>query len=340
MRRTVVKIAGGTVSRFMGGRGLDWGDDLHFTCDPAARGYDWFCVYDELRGNRLVRHGALALDCPRAHTILATQEPVSVKSYSRAYTRQFAYLLTNRPPEAENHPGYRRGAGYMVWYTGRSFGEEKARTPGEKRALISAIYSAKRMRHTQHRARAEFLARLAREIPGFVRYGKGVRPIATKADALDDFRYTVAFENHIAPGHWTEKIADAIVTGCLAFYAGDPCLGEILPREAFIPIPADDPERALGIIRAAIAADEYAKRRPAIAQARKLLFEKYNLFAQLAAVVRAAQDAGAPAAAGSAREFLRTRHRLRLNPLVALEDGCGHLRRLARALFGKGGCHG
>ncbi|MGN0846813.1 MAG: glycosyltransferase [Kiritimatiellia bacterium] len=339
MRRTVVKIVGGTVFRFMGGHELDWGEDLHFTCDPAARDYDWFCVYDELRGERLVRHGAMPLDCPRARTMLITQEPVSVKAYSRAYTRQFAHLLTNRPPEAEAHPGYRRGEGYMVWYTGRSFAEERARTPGAKHALISAIYSAKRMRHTQHRARADFLARLEREIPGFVRYGKGVRPIAVKADALDDFRYTIAFENHIAPGHWTEKISDAIVAGCLAFYAGDPRLGEVLPPEAFIPIPADDPARALDIIRAAIASDEYSRRRGAIARARELLFEKYNLFAQVANVVRAAHDVPA-AAETSKRDYLFTRHRLRLNPLVALGDGCGHLRRLARALFGTGDSHG
>lgn len=333
--RIVVKVFGGTVARFMGGADVLWGDRYRFTCDPACQDYDWLCVYDELASNYPgVEGGKLRLRCPQAHTMLLTQEPVSLKYYNAAYVRQFGLLLTNRPQAAENHPGYCKGAGYMVWYTGRSFAAERERVIGDKTKTLSAVYSAKRMTHTQHGNRYAFLELLKREVPGFDWYGKGVRPIKDKFEVLDDYKYHLAFENHIGDGHWTEKLADALVAGCLPFYAGDPTVGEILPPASFIRIPADDPERALAIIREAIANGEYEKRQKAIAQARELLLTRYNLFAQIAAAIDRAPQADA------VREvkrpaFLVTRRHTRLYPLAALADLAHHVRRFF-ASAGKG----
>ncbi len=323
--RIVVKIFGGTVARFMGEKTFDWNERFRFTCDPGAQDYDWLCVYDELPANYPgVARGKLRVRCPRERTMLLTQEPVSLKFYNKAYTHQFGLYLTNRPKEAENHPGYRKGAGYMVWYTGRSFAAERARVIGEKAKGLSAVYSAKRMTHTKHGARFDFLTRLKKEVPGFDWYGKGVRPIAEKFEVLDDYKYHLAFENHVGAGHWTEKLSDALVAGCLPFYAGDPAITAVLPKEAFIAIPADDPDAALRIIREAMSAGEYEKRRGAIAEARKLLFTRYNLFAQIAAAIESAPEAARAKGACT----LVTRHRARLNPVALVGDLAHHIRQI------------
>lgn len=122
-------------------------------------------------------------------------------------------------------------------------------------------------------------------------------------------------ENHLAPHHWTEKIADALLARCLPFYAGDPLLGTVLPKESFIPIPLDDPDEAAAIIRGAITADAFTQRREAIEAARRLLLERYNLWAQVAAVIETAPQTG-DAPGGE----LLSRHELRKNPRVALSD--------------------
>ncbi len=322
--RTVVKMLGGTVRRFMGGADVDWAGRFRFTCDQGCRDYDWLCVYDELpSGYPGVRGGRLRV-APGARTMLITQEPVSVKSYNPVYVRQFDVLLTNRPAEAEKHPGYVKGEGYMVWYTGRSFVAERAHEIPRKTKVLSAIYSAKRMSHTQHGNRYRFLELLKSSVPGFDWYGKGVNPIAEKSDALDEYKYTIAFENHIGEGHWTEKLSDALVAGCLPFYAGDPSIGGLLPADCFIPIPADDPEKALSIVKAAIESGEWERRRGAIARARDLLMERYNLFAQVAAACDAASSR--PVANGPGR-FIYTRHRVRMNPKAALYDLIQHVKR-------------
>ena len=332
--RTVVKIFGGRVRRFMGGTTFEWGERYRFTCDPACRDYDWLCVYDEVpQGWPELERGKVRLRCPASHTMLLTQEPVSVKFYNDAYVRQFAVLLTNRPREAERHPGYRKGEGYMVWYTGRSFAEERGRAVPEKTKGVSAVCSSKKMGHTEHRSRFRMMKIMRGRIPGFDWFGKGVRPIKSKCDALDAYKYHVAFENHIGPGHWTEKIADALVAGCLPFYAGDPAIAEALPKDAFIPIPPGDPDRAVEIVRRAMADGEWERRRTAIAEARNRLFSRYNLFAQVAAAIESASnEAVRPIAEG----FIVSRRRTRLLPMAVLSDVCHHLRRVfARGPGGK-----
>jgi hypothetical protein len=328
---TVVKVFGGTVRRFTGGDSFLWKDRYLFTCNPACQDYDWLCVYDEIPpGWPELGRGGMPVRCPRERTALITQEPVSVKSYCRPYVMQFGHLLSNRPKSAENHPGHFPGAGYMVWYTGRSFADEQAREPGaERKDAVSAVCSAKNMRHTHHAARFRLMEALERDVAGFERFGKGVRPLKRKCDALDDFKYHVAMENHVAPGHWTEKLADPIVCGCLTFYAGDPGAAKILPERSFIPIPADDPALAVEIVKKAVADGEWEKRRDAIAEARALLLEKYNLFAQIASLIEAAGPAAATAKTPTPPLRLLTRRQARRrHPLAAISDLLVHVSRI------------
>ena len=294
-----------------------------FVYDPGCEEYDWLVVYDELPV------ACETLRCPPERTILCTWEPVSIKSYSKAYTRQFGHLLTNRPPEAERHPGYHLGRGYFLWFV-RNFPKRGEILP--KPNVISAVCSAKQMRHTKHYARFRLVSELARAIPEMDWFGKGVKPLARKDDALLPYKYHVAIENHIGARHWTEKFADAILCECLPLYAGDPAIAEIFPADCFIPIPIDDPDEAVRIVRAAIANDEYAKRREAILEAKRLILAKYNFWHQVIEVV---EEVPSPEAVGrpfprssTPRSRIYARKELRKHSLsAALEDGWDHLRR-------------
>ena len=286
----------------------------------ASRGdYDWLVVFDELptRCERLA--------CPKGRTILCTWEPVSIKSYSKAYTRQFGHLLTNRPPEAENHPHYHLGRGYFIWFV---HDIPKTGTATDKPGVLSAVCSAKQMKHTKHFARFRLVSELAKALPEMDWYGKGVKPLARKEDALTPYKYHVAIENHIAPHHWTEKFADAILCECLPFYAGDPALGEIFPKECFIPIPIDDPAEAVRIVKEAISGDEYAKRREAILEAKRLLLTRYNFWRQVIEVIESSPIPPPSSPIPPPSSLIYARKELRKHCLsAALEDGFDHLKR-------------
>lgn len=315
---TKIKVLCGFKER-AGGPYFEYAPGYVFTQDRDCRDYDWLLVFDEMPIDKE------ELACPRERTILATWEPVSIKSYSRAYTRQFGHLLTNRPPEAESHPHYFLGRGYYLWFNGRRFyTDTAAAVMPPKTNLISAVCSAKRMKHTCHDARYQLIERLNREITGFDWYGRGVRPMDKKYEVLDSYKYHVAIENHIGAHHWTEKLADAFLSECLPFYAGDPAIFEIFPKESIIPIPIDDPDEAVRIVRAAIAEGAYEKRREAVLEAKRLILEKYNFWAQTVELIKA--NSGSPVS--SAGGFVYDRHVLRRrNPLAALEDLWLHLKR-------------
>ena len=293
-----------------------------FNTDPDCRTYDWLVAYDELH----VDHEDLA--CPRERTILLTGEPTSIKSYSKAYTRQFGHLLTNRPYEAEKHPHYHLGRGYYYWFHGRNYEESLKPVTALKNRIVSACISNKQMCHTQHRLRFALATALSRSVSGFDWYGRGVRTFGRKYDVLDPYRYHVAIENHIAPHHWSEKIADAFLCECLPFYAGDPLLTEVFPQESFIPIPIDDPDEAARIIRSAIAEDAYARRREAVLEAKRRILEKYNFWAQVISVVD--ESSAQKIRVGTGPVVIRSRRNLRWHsPQALAEDIVAGVRRFA-----------
>ena len=287
-----------------------------FVYDPACEEYDWLVVFDELPTD------SVTVRCPRANTILCTWEPVSIKSYSKAYTRQFGHLLTNRPPEAEGHPGYHLGRGYFLWFV-RNFPKRGEVLP--KPNVISAVCSSKQMKHTKHFARFQLISELAKAVPEMDWFGKGVKPLERKDDALLPYKYHVAIENHIGVHHWTEKFADAILCECLPFYAGDPAITEVFPKDCFIPIPIDDPDEAVRIVKEAIANGEYEKRREAILEAKRLILRKYNFWHQVIEVV---ESVTTPVREDADGTVIYARKELRKHCLSAvLEDGWDHLRR-------------
>ena len=294
------------------------GGEYEFVYDPACTEYDWVIVFDELPEKSMV------FRCPRERTILCTWEPVSVKGYSRAYTRQFGHLLTNRPPEAERHPHYHLGRGYFLWFV-RNFPKHGEML--EKPKVLSAVCSSKQMKHTAHHDRFRLIGELAKAIPGMDWFGKGVRPLERKEDALLPYRYHIAVENHIGVHHWTEKFADAILCECLPFYAGDPALAEIFPADCFIPIPIGDPGEAIRIVKAAIAGDEYSRRRPAILEAKRLILSKYNFWQQVVEVVESASSCPGSAVRGGSSVFYARRELRKHSLAAAFEDCWVHLLR-------------
>jgi glycosyl transferase family 10 (putative fucosyltransferase) len=266
-----------------------WGR-CQFTFQQDATEYDWLVVYDDLAPTGTQRFSTRIeqLACPRAHTIFITQEPSSVKVYGNAFLRQFGHVLSSQEPWALDHPNIIRQQPALRWFYGVGFDGtiipfenlQNACAPAKTRVL-STVCSDKRMGHTLHRLRYDFTQRLKSEMPQLDVFGRGVRPINDKAEALDEYKYHLAIENHICTHHWTEKLADAFLGRTLPLYAGCPNARDYFSDESFIPIDIRQPEAAIKTIRSAIANNEYEKRLPAILESRRVVLERYNIFAVL-----------------------------------------------------------
>jgi hypothetical protein len=303
-----------------------WGR-CRFLFDPEARDYDWLVVYDDLppftSERRSLREEVLA--CPRQHTLLVTTEPSSIKAYGNAYVAQFGCVLTSQEPWALPHPDRIYSQPGLRWFYG--IGSDhllpyaqlaEMRTPDKSRD-VSMVWSGKKERHTWHRRRYEFMRRIREALPGLDVYGRGVRPLDDKAEALDAYRYHIAIENHVSPHHWTEKLADPFLGFALPFYYGCPNVTEYFPEQSLIRIDIEDFDAALATIRDAIAANEYEKRLPHIVEARRRVLEEYNFMAVVAREIT--QRNALPIASGMASGAVLSRYALRRkHPVIALQQ--------------------
>lgn len=315
--------------QFPGGNPV-W-NDCRFSFDPEARDYDWLMVYDDLpthEGERFSRR-VEQLACPRENTLLVTCEPSSVKHYGAPFLKQFGHILTGHEPWVITHPGAIFSQPGLRWYYGlsktsvRTYDEMAANPPAAKSRDIATVCSSKQQKHTLHHARYTFVQDLKTHLPELDIFGHGVRFIADKAEALDPYRYHLAIENHVSRHHWTEKLSDSFLGLTLPFYHGCPNAADYFPPESFIPINLDDPAVTAATIRRAIADNEYEKRLPFIREARRLVLEKYNLFAVVSELARhhhvtpAAGSPASPELIMSRAELLRRRPWLRIG--MALE---------------------
>jgi hypothetical protein len=55
-----------------------------------------------------------------------------------------------------------------------------------------------------------------------------------KRKFLSGYKFTIAFENDIYPGYQTEKLYDAMLSDSIPVYCGDPNIGEVFNKKAFI----------------------------------------------------------------------------------------------------------
>lgn len=298
---------------------------VRFEFDPSATRYDWLAVYDNLpakAGHRTLGHTE-PLSCPQSNTILLTSEPTSIKIYGRAFCQQFGAVISSQESWAIRSPGHVVGQSGLRWYYGLgrkrilTVDDMVAAPPLAKSRDVSIVCSSKAQGHTLHRQRLAFTLDLVNRMPEIDHFGHGVRAMDDKAEALDAYRYHVAIENHLAPHHWTEKLADAFLGCTLPFYCGAPDAARYFPPESFIAIDLSSPARVADRIRAAIRDDEYSQRLPFIMEARRRVIEDYNMITLIARHVEAHDTRPYPNRIG----HIMSQRAARLsNPLFAAQD--------------------
>jgi len=301
-----------------------WGD-CEFLLDCDAHDYDWLVVFSEFPPLALERFSMWEekLSCPKERTIFITNEPSSVKNYGTDFLAQFGYVITSQEPEVIRHPGaIFRQSGYRWFYgAGRDpmmdYDAIAAHLPLNKSALISTVCSAKKQGHTLHSARYDFTRRLKRDLPELEIFGRGVRPVDDKAEALDPFRYHIVVENHLGRDHWSEKLSDAFLGLSLPFYHGCPNAADYFPPGSFVPINIHDYEASLATIRSAIADGLFEKRQDDLLEARRRVLDVHQIFPMVAREIEARGETSGGAANGAtimSRNLMRKKH-----PVVSLK---------------------
>jgi hypothetical protein len=255
---------------------------FEFTTDANHPHLFGWVVYDNI-------HEPIRAPVPHSHLMLVTGEPPSLRTYRPRYTSQFAAVRTSHPQllhsnKVVDHEG-------QPWYYG--IGASQAHGPvvdydflqrlerPAKPRLISVIASNK-VTTDDHRQRLRFVERLKEAFPGQLDvFGRGIRDVSDKADAIYPYRYHIVLENDHSGYYVSEKLTDSYLGWAFPFYSGSLRADELLPKGSFERIDMYDADRSIAIIRASLDSDIANQRHASFAEGRARVLDTLNLFAIL-----------------------------------------------------------
>jgi hypothetical protein len=162
-----------------------------------------------------------------------------------------------------------------TWSVKRTIDELEKMSPPKKTKTLSWVTSNLALL-PGHRYRLAFLDRIKDKTP-LTLFGRGFKPLDDKWDGLAPFKYSIAFENTVAEGYITEKLFDCWVAGALPLYFGAPDVEKHFPAKALIRIDPEDPH-VVEKIRETAESGLWRERADAIAEARRLVLTKHNMF--------------------------------------------------------------
>jgi hypothetical protein len=279
------------------GQTMRWGD-CSFVVNPIGGRFDGCIVYDGLLSRA-------SLECPPDKVFLVTCEPPSIKTYNEKFAAQFSAVVTCHSDLP--HPCVILAQQAYPWCAGMnknasdlgaaatSIDKFLTEPAPAKSRLLSVVVSDQAVTPA-HRYRRTLVAHLRAHFGDDLEiFGRGIRDVGDKSEALMPFKYHIALENSSYFHYWTEKLADPFLCWTFPLYWGCPNIEEYFPEGAFRRINIYNLDHTVAVIEQAIKDDLYTKALPQLAEARRRILQEYNLFA-LAAKLCSAPTVAQPIA--------------------------------------------
>lgn len=265
--------------------GSTWGNSSYTFSPDCTRGYDWLVVYSAWPDVGLLT------SVPRRRRIFVAGEPESFHRYQPRFLEQFGTVITTQ--RGTRHPGAIFMQPGINWFAGVRFqeGAERFRSVLDfsdfeagnpvKTKLCSVVCSSNAVTRG-HRLRLEFVEQLKQEFGSQIDFfGRGIRTMADKDEALSDYRFHIALENSVHQDYWTEKLADPFLRGCFPIYSGCPNLDDYFPEGSYARIELARPQQAISIIKEVLGSEIDGASQAQLQEAKRRIMDEYNIFAEL-----------------------------------------------------------
>ena len=147
-------------------------------------------------------------------------------------------------------------------------------------------------------------------------FGDRAKFVPTKCDMLDPYKYHLAIGNEEGPDILTERVTDALLGYSVPISFGCSNLADYFPADSYIDVDIKQPDKAIEQIEQIIYdEDDYARRLPAIIEARRRVIYEYNMIAMIAHLI----DQHAPENSGEPGKLIPRR----VSRLIHLKDLLG-----------------
>lgn len=243
----------------------------------------WFVVWDE------PKKGIIPEEIPFERRILWITEPSCYKKYPSWFTKEYKFIITLNQIEVNHQCTQFISPPLINWFYGVNIDKQNyddcyhidrmfIDKPQKKTMKISIVCSniQTTKNHQQRLYFVKILQKIFKDRIDF--YGRGFNKIQNKANAINDYFYTICLENNFEKNFWTEKVADAYLGWSVPVYAGCPNLDDYFPEESFIRIDYRNIESSVKEIYKLLEEDDYYSRLEAISEARWRVLFKFNIF--------------------------------------------------------------
>ena len=246
-------------------------DGICFTTRPVEE-----CDLLVMLNNR--RLDPVSARCARGNVWAIMQEPYVPALYDwlieghEPYARVFTHLIPSQDPKYVPSPPA------LPWEVGLTYDELVAAAVPEKSRGVSWIASNLTFL-PGHKRRAKLRRYLVEQAPHLVDlFGRGIRWVPRKWDALAPYRFSLAIENSAGPHLWTEKVADCFLAWTVPLYFGCTNLEQYFPEDSFIRIDLDSPASVCATLDKLLESGEWERRLPALNEARRRILHEYQIF--------------------------------------------------------------
>jgi hypothetical protein len=254
--------------------------DISFVFDEGTEA-DHAVVLNGVANDRRVR-------CPPDRVWAIVQEPPT-RWHRHMHRGQRAFSRIYTSDVSLGGSRYRRFWSGVGWHVGRSY-DELVQASYPRKSVDLAWVTSNSTTLPGHKKRMRFLRRLAADVPVEL-WGRGIRPIECKWDALSPARYSIAFENHAGTPYWSEKITDCFLAYSTPIYYGSNEIGRYFPRNSFVSLDPDDP-LAIDRIKDLVASRFHEEHFDELMEARDLCLHRYNTLFFIAREIEASPPSG------------------------------------------------
>jgi hypothetical protein len=245
--------------------------NLEFTANPIEECE--YCIF--LNNNNKT---PIEVRCPAENIWLFIQEPYHPGLTDWVVERHepFQRIYTHIPQKDDSK--YVNTQTCLPWHVGKSYDELTAESsPPPKEKMLSAIIGGA-MDLPGHRNRYDFIQKVLNTDLPLDLFGKKIKPVNDKLEALESYMFSLAIENNSNPDMWTEKLADCFLSWTIPIYFGCTNLDKYFPEGSFVQIDINSPNKSIDSIREILASGFWQSRISLLQEARTLVLEKYQFF--------------------------------------------------------------
>lgn len=264
-----------------------WGE-WRFIFNDHEQIYDYLVVVDDA-------HTSFVPSNPQEQSAHIASEPYTWLRYRKEFTDQFGLCITH--DTERDHPAIYPQQPGLIWHIGWQTADgsiedamsfrEIERLFDEERGKTVAVVSSNKTATKEHRQRLQFALALKDALGDKIDlFGRGIRDMDDKLQALRGYRFAVVLENAKLPHYFTEKLTDAYLCGTYPLYHGCTNIDEYFPKDSLLPIDITNLDASVAAIEEAIKEDLDKVNRDALQKARDLSLTTHNFPAMVSRVLQ------------------------------------------------------